>query len=141
MVENYRGRFFLPLQDPRHYQTGQGSFFRRTGYSVSPHYPPSPARTRAARSSTTQKFSARPQRPRFPPLPIIREARLSVPLRIPHMFVASERTFSNVVSTWATQMGLDTITIVVKEFWPDIQSKISKTHKANIGLNNRAFEE
>ena len=35
------------------------------------------------------------------------------------MFVASERTFSNVGSTWATQVGLDTITIVVKEFWPD----------------------
>jgi hypothetical protein len=57
------------------------------------------------------------------------------------MFVASERTFSNVVSTWATQVGLDTITIVVKEFWPDIHRKTSKTHKADIGLNNRAFEE
>ena len=51
----------------------------------------------------------------------------------PHLFVASERTFSNVVSTSATQVGLDTITIVVKEFWPDIHRKISKTHKADIG--------
>jgi hypothetical protein len=51
----------------------------------------------------------------------------------PHMFVASDRTFSNVVSTWRTQVGLDTITIVVKEFWPDIHRKISKKHRVDIG--------
>jgi hypothetical protein len=46
----------------------------------------------------------------------------------PHEFIASDRTFSSVGQTWATQIGLDTITLVVKEFWPDIHRKISKKH-------------
>lgn len=142
MVENFIvGAVFPSIlrQDPRYYQTGQGSFFRRTGYSVSRIIV---TRTDSGRAqfnyseifgaATAAAISTYTYHPR--------SAFISTPSN-PHMFVASERTFSNVVSTWATQMGLDTITIVVKEFWPDIQSKISKTHKANIGLNNRAFEE
>ena len=30
---------------------------------------------------------------------------------------------------WGSQVGYDTITIVVKEFWPDIHRKLSKKHK------------
>ena len=61
-----------------------------------------------------------------------RSAYISTPSN-PNQFVASERTFSNVASTWGTQVGLDTITFVVKEFWPDIRRKISKKHKAGTG--------
>jgi hypothetical protein len=134
MVENFMvGAVFPSIlrQDPRYYQSGQGSFFRRTGYSVS-------------RIVVTRKDSGRAQ---FNYSEIFgaataaaistytyhpRSAYISTPSN-PHMFVASERTFSNVVSTWGTQVGLDTFTIVVKEFWPDIHRKISKKHKADIG--------
>jgi len=134
MVENFMvGAVFPSIlrQDPRYYQSGQGSFFRRTGYSVS-------------RIVVTRKDSGRTQ---FNYSEIFgaataaaistytyhpRSAYISTPSN-PHMFVPSERTFSNVVSTWGTQVGLDTITIVVKEFWPDIHRKISKKHKADIG--------
>jgi len=34
----------------------------------------------------------------------------------------------NAGDVWATQISLDTITIVVKEFWPDIHRKLS--HKS-----------
>ena len=61
-----------------------------------------------------------------------RSAYIRIPSN-PHMFVASERTFSNVVSTWATQVGLDTITLVVKEFWPDIHRKKPVACKKSTG--------
>jgi len=134
MVENFMvGAVFPSIlgQDPRYYQSGQGSFFRRTGYSVSRSVV---TRTDSGRrqfnyseifgAATAAAISAYTYHPR--------SAYISTPSN-PHMFIASERTFSNVVSTWETQVGLDTITIVVKEFWPDIHRKISKKHKADIG--------
>ncbi len=41
------------------------------------------------------------------------------------MFISSERTLGNAADVWATQIGLDTITIVVKEFELDIPRKMS----------------
>ena len=37
-----------------------------------------------------------------------------------------DRNVSNAFSVWGTQVGYDTITIVVKEFWPDIRRKLQK---------------
>ena len=134
MIENFMvGAVFPSIlrQDPRYYQSGQGSFFRRTGYSVSRIVVTrtDSGRTQfnyseifgAATAAAISTYSYHP-----------RSAYISIPSN-PHKFVASERTFSNVVSTWRTQVGLDTITIVVKEFWPDIHRKISKKHKTEIG--------
>jgi len=134
MVENFMvGAVFPSIlrQDPRYYQSGQGSFFRRTGYSVSRIFV---TRTDSGRSqfnyseifgaATAAAISVYTYHPR--------SAYISTPSH-PHMFVPSDRTFPNVLSTWGTQVGLDTITLVVKEFWPDIHRKISKKHKANIG--------
>jgi hypothetical protein len=45
------------------------------------------------------------------------------------VFHDSDRTLKNTASVWGTQIGYDTITIVVKEFWPDIHRKISKKRK------------
>jgi hypothetical protein len=41
----------------------------------------------------------------------------------------SDRTLTNTLSVWGSQVGYDTITIVVKEFWPDIHRKLSHKHK------------
>jgi hypothetical protein len=38
----------------------------------------------------------------------------------------ADKTLSNSLSVWGSQLGYDTITIVVKEFWPDIRRKISR---------------
>jgi len=133
MVENFMVGAVFPAilrQDPRYYQSGQGSFFRRTGYSVSRIVVTrtDSGRTQfnyseifgAAVAATISVYTYHP-----------RSTYISTPSH-PHMFVASDRTFPNVVSTWGTQVGLDTVTIVVKEFWPDIHRKISKKHKADI---------
>ena len=134
MVENFMvGAVFPSIlrQDPRYYQSGQGSFFRRTGYAVSRIVVTRADSGRgqinyseilgAATAAAISTYTYHPS-----------SAYISTPSN-PHMFVASDRTFSNVVSTWRTQVGLDTITIVVKEFWPDIHRRISKKHKADIG--------
>ncbi len=46
-------------------------------------------------------------------------------------FYGSDRTLKNTASVWGSQVGYDTITIVVKEFWPDIHRKLSHKHNKN----------
>jgi hypothetical protein len=41
-------------------------------------------------------------------------------------YAPSDRTLKNTASVWGSQVGYDTITYVVKEFWPDIRRKIKK---------------
>jgi hypothetical protein len=38
----------------------------------------------------------------------------------------ADQTLSNTASVWGTQVGYDTITIVIKEFWPDMRRKFHK---------------
>jgi hypothetical protein len=41
----------------------------------------------------------------------------------------SDRTLTNTASVWGSSVGYDTITIVVKEFWPDIR-RMSRKDRA-----------
>jgi hypothetical protein len=40
-----------------------------------------------------------------------------------------ERNLGNVASVWGTQIGLDTFTEGIKEFWPDIHRRFSVNGK------------
>ena len=44
-------------------------------------------------------------------------------------YAVSDRTLKNTASVWGSQVGYDTITYVVKEFWPDIRRKMKKQPK------------
>jgi hypothetical protein len=134
MVENYMVGAIFPStlhQDPRYYQSGQGGFFRRTGYSVSRIFV-----TLSDSGHTQFNFSeifgaytaACISTYTYHP----RSAIISTPSH-PHEFIASDRTFMNTVSTWGTQLSLDTITLVVKEFWPDVHRAMSKHKSAPAG--------
>lgn len=132
MVENFMVGAVFPSalhQDPRYYQSGEGGFFRRTGYSVSRIFV-----TRsdsghkrfnyseifgAATAAAISTYSYHPS-----------STYISIP-RNPHLFVASDKTLSNTIDTWGTQLALDTITLVVKEFWPDIHRKMSHKHNGD----------
>lgn len=130
MVENFMvGAVFPSIlhQDPRFYQSQGGSFLKRSGYAVSRivvtrsdsgksqfNYSEIFGAAVAAGIST---YSYHP-----------RSTFVSTPTN-PHEFVGSDRTFSNTLSTWETQVELDAITIVVKEFWPDIHRKLSHKSK------------
>ena len=126
-IENYMTSAILPTilrQDPRFYQLGKGSFTHRAFYAVSRNFV---TRTDAggtqfnyseivggALSAAISTYSYHPKS-RF----------VSTPTN-PHLFIPSDRTLKNTASVWGTQLGYDTITIVVKEFWPDIHRKLSK---------------
>jgi hypothetical protein len=130
MIENFMVGAVFPSalhQDPRYYQSGQGGFLRRTGYSVGRIFV-----TRsdsghkqfnyseifgAATAAAISTYSYHPS-----------STYISTPTN-PHTFVGSDKTLSNTIDTYGTQLALDTITLVVKEFWPDVHRKISNKHK------------
>ncbi|HTX40724.1 MAG TPA: hypothetical protein VMD25_02760 [Acidobacteriaceae bacterium] len=131
-VENFMvGAVFPSIlhQDPRFYQSSSGGYAHRAFYAVSRIVV-----TRsdsghsqfnyseifgAAVAGAISTYSYHP-----------RSTYISTPTN-PHLFVPSERTLGNTADTWGTQVGLDTITIVIKEFWPDVQHKLS--HKSRQG--------
>ena len=47
------------------------------------------------------------------------------------VYIASDRTLKNTASVWGSQVGYDTITVVIKEFWPDIRRKFKKATALN----------
>lgn len=125
-IENFFVGAILPSvlhQDPRYFQSGRGSFFDRTGYAVSRIFV-----TRgdsghqqfnfseifgAAIASAISTYSYHPSRTLL--------YTASGPT-----YTASDRTLKNTASVWGSQVGYDTITLVVKEFWPDIRRKLKK---------------
>lgn len=115
-------------QDPRFYQSENGGFFTRSGYAMSRivvtrsdsghaqfnYSEIFGSATAAAVSTYTYHPSSK---------------HISTPAN-PHKFVPSDRTVSNTASVWGTQVGLDTFTIMVKEFWPDVHRKLSHKSQA-----------
>ncbi len=131
IIENFMTAAVLPSflhQDPRYYQSGQGSFVRRTGYSISRIFV-----TRSDSGHSQFNYSeifgsgiaAAISTYSYHPT----STYISTPTN-PHMFVPSDRTLVNTAHVWGTQVGLDTMTIFIKEFWPDVHRKLSKKHKA-----------
>jgi hypothetical protein len=129
MVENFLVGAVFPSvlhQDPRFFQSGKGGFGNRTWYSISRIFV-----TRSDSGHSQFNFSeifgsaagAAISTYSYHP----RSTYISTPTN-PHKFISSDRTLVNAGDVWATQISLDTITIVVKEFWPDIHRKLS--HKS-----------
>jgi len=114
-IENYVTSAILPSllrQDPRYFQSGKGSFTHRTGYAMS-------------RIFVTRSDSGHQQFNFSEIVGSALSAGISTYTYHPH----EDRTLPNTLSVWGTQVGTDTLTLVVREFWPDIRRKISKTKK------------
>jgi hypothetical protein len=132
IIENFMTAAVLPSilhQDPRFFQSSKGGFLRRSEYAVSRILV---TRTDSghsqfnyseivgsALSASISTFGYHP-----------RSRYISTPTN-PHKFVDSDRTLANAANVWGSQVGYDTITIVVKEFWPDIHRKLAKKHKVD----------
>jgi hypothetical protein len=113
-IENFFVGAIVPSmlhQDPRYYQLGKGGFWHRTGYSISRIFV---TRTDAANSQ-------------FNYSEIVGAAAASA-ISTYSYHPRGDRTFSNTCSVWGTQVGYDTITLVIKEFWPDIRRKLRRKH-------------
>lgn len=135
LVENFMvGAVFPSLlhQDPRFFQSSGGSLGHRAWYSVTRIFV---TRTDSGHpqfnyseifgSATAAAISTYTYHPR--------STYLSTPSN-PHLFVPSDRTLLNAANVWGTQVGLDTITIAIKEFWPDLHRKAShKSKEAQAG--------
>jgi hypothetical protein len=111
-IENFFTSAIFPSilhQDPRFFQSGKGGFWHRTGYAMSRIFI-----IRGDSGNNQFNFSE-----------IVGSAvssGISTYSYHPH----ADQTLSNTASVWGTQIGYDTITLVVKEFWPDIRRKIHK---------------
>jgi len=111
-IENFLTSAVFPSllrQDPRFFQSGKGGFWHRTGYAVS-------------RVIVTRTDSGHSQMNFSEIFGSAMAAGISTYSYHPH----ADRTLRNTASVWGTQVGYDTITYVVKEFWPDIRRKIRK---------------
>lgn len=111
-IENFMTGAVLPSmlsQDPRFFQSGEGGFKRRTGYAMS-------------RIFVTRTDSGNSQ---FNYSEIVGSA-LSAGISTYTYHPRGDRNLGNAASVWGSQVGYDTITLVVKEFWPDIRRKLGR---------------
>jgi hypothetical protein len=134
-IENYFTGAILPSllhQDPRYFQSGKGSFWHRTFYSVSRNI------VTRTDSGTAQfnysevvggALSAAISTYAYHPKSKLVTTTTPGVLR----FIPSDRTLPNTAKVWGTQYGYDTLTLVVKEFWPDIRRKLSHKSKSDQG--------
>jgi hypothetical protein len=114
-IENFMTGAVFPSilhQDPRYFQSGKGGFWHRTGYSVSRIFV-----TRTDSGGQQFNYSE------------IFGSAISAGISNYSYHPRSDRNIGNTASVWGTQVGYDTITIVVKEFWPDIRRKLKKKHE------------
>jgi len=112
IIENFMVQAIFPSilsQDPRFFQESEGGFWHRTGYAMS--------RIVVTRSDSGHhmfNFSE------------VLGSGAGASISTYSYHPSADRTPSNVAKVWGTQMGYDTITLVIKEFWPDIRSKLTK---------------
>jgi hypothetical protein len=120
-IENFlTGAVFPSLlrQDPRFFQSGKGGFGHRTGYAIS-------------RIFVTRTDSGGEQ---FNYSEVVGSA-LSAGISTYSYHPSGDRNLPNALSVWGSLVGYDTLTIVVKEFWPDIRRKLHK--KSNGDLDRK----
>ncbi len=111
-IENFMTGAILPSllhQDPRFFQSGKGGFWTRTKYAVT-------------RIVVTRGDSGRSE---FNFSEVFGSAA-SAAISTYSYHPSEDRTLSNTASVWGSQVGYDALTIVIKEFWPDIRRKLHK---------------
>ena len=115
-IENFWTGAILPSllkQDPRFYQMGRGpSFGHRLGYAISRIFV-----TRSDSGNTQFNISE------------VGGSAIAAAISTYSYHPSGDRTVGNTMSVWGTQVGWDTVTIVFKEFWPDIRHHFTKNRK------------
>lgn len=100
----------LTHEDPRYYTLGHGGLFKRSGYSLSRLLI-----TRNDKGGRTPNISE-----------IMGNGSAS---GIACLYYPSpERTWTKTGQRWVTQIGLDGFANIVKEFWPDVNTKLFHNH-------------
>jgi hypothetical protein len=111
-IENFMVNAIVPSvmrTDPRYYQLGKGSFWHRTGYALSRL-----VITRADSGHNTFNFAE------------VGGAGMAAAISTYSYHPEADKTFSNTMTVWGTQVSYDALRIVLNEFWPDIRRKFHK---------------
>ena len=104
-TESILVQFAFPVlthEDSRYYTLGRGGLFRRTGYSLS--------RAVVTRSDSAKSVFN---------ISEVFGAGASAGLSSLY-YPTRERSFSNTAQGWGLNVGVDAITFMLKEFWPDV---------------------
>jgi hypothetical protein len=134
-IENFMTSAVFPSilhQDPRFFQSSEGGFAHRAGYAVSRIFV---TRTDSGHAQFNYSeilgsaVSAAIATNSYHPRSFITTRYNSSTNTLTYVFNPSDRTLPNTASVWGTQVMYDTITIVIKEFWPDVHRKMA--HKKN----------
>jgi hypothetical protein len=108
-IEDYMTEAIVPeatKEDPRYYTLGQGGFFKRTGYSVSRLFI---TRTNAGKSTFN----------------LSEVVGAGAAAGIGNMYYPAESNpWVKTYQRWGTQVGLDGVFNLLKEFWPDINRAV-----------------
>lgn len=107
--ENLQVEFLWPValhQDTRYYTLGHGGFFKRTGYSFSRIFI-----TRTDGGNRTFNASE------------IMGAGSAAGISNLY-YPSADRSWTKTGQRWVTNVSLDGLTFIAKEFWPDINNKI-----------------
>jgi hypothetical protein len=99
-------------QDPRYFRRGAGSGWSRFGYA-------------AGQIFWTHNDSGRGQ------FNFSEIAGNSTAVAISMAYYPEDRDVANGVSKLGSQLGVDMASNILKEFWPDIERKFSRKHKAH----------
>jgi len=115
VIGNYMTEGIYPTilhQDPRYFRRGTGSRWSRLGYAIGQIF-----WTHKDSGGTQFNFSE-----------IVGN---STAVAISNAYYPDNRTVANAVSKLGAQISVDTATNIVKEFWPDIERRLSKKNQAN----------
>jgi hypothetical protein len=107
--ENYFVEFVVPVithEDTRYYTLGRGGFFKRTGYALSRS-----VITRTDSGGESFNFGE------------VVGAGASAGLSTLY-YPAKERSLANTGTQWGLDVGIDALSFMGREFWPDINRKI-----------------
>ena len=108
-IENYMTEAIVPAatrEDPRYYTLGKGGFIKRTGYAASRLFI-----TRTNTGKSTFNLSE------------IVGAGAAAGIGNVY-YPAESNPFVKTYQRWGTQLGLDGVFNVLKEFWPDINQAV-----------------
>jgi len=108
-IENYMAEAFVPAvtkEDPRYYTLGKGGFIKRTGYAVSRLFI-----TKTDAGNNTVNISEL--------------AGSGAAAGIGNLYYpAQSNPWVKTYQRWGTQVGLDGVFNILKEFWPDINHAV-----------------
>jgi hypothetical protein len=123
--ENYWVEFIVPAithEDTRYYTLGRGGFMKRMGYSLS-----RAVVTRNDKGNDEFNFSE-----------VVGAGAASGVSSL--YYPSKERSLGNVGTEWGLDVAIDSMSFVVKEFWPDVNHALfhrgDKTGSANRGGTN-----